>query len=246
MLRAVVAAPPRESVVTVVLKSVPVVVVLVISADVAPLTAKSPLMVVSSERVIDEVPESIVIFPVVEPPKVNVCMAVVDKVPVALRYAPPAVPAETEAVGVPEFTFKTANLAEPDAVLPIKRSKVSFAGDIAPELILQLEPLLDADQERVPDPFVVSAYVFDPSAEGNVYDTLFSLTLPSTSMLPSIYKSSSESTTLEAPDEESPMMLYAVSLPEPPILSTSASAKIISPTVELMVKSPDDEIVKEV
>ena len=50
--------------------------------------------------------------PVLVSPKVKVCLAVVDRIPVAVRYAPPAVPAETEAVGVPELIFNTANLAK--------------------------------------------------------------------------------------------------------------------------------------
>jgi len=129
----VVAAPPRERVVTVVLKRVPVVVVEVISALVAPLTARSPLMVVSSERVIDEDPESITIFPVVEPPRVRVWAAVVWINPAAVKYVAPAAPAEAEAVGVPELIFKAANLAEVEAVAPMRRSTVALLGKSAPE-----------------------------------------------------------------------------------------------------------------
>ena len=55
------------------------------------------------------------ISPVFVSPRVKVCLAVVARVPEALRYAPPAVPAEREAVGVPEFMFNTANLAEAEA-----------------------------------------------------------------------------------------------------------------------------------
>lgn len=58
------------------------------------------------------------ISPVLASPRVRVCLAVVARVPVALRYAPPAVPADTEAVGVPGapgLMFKTANLAEDEA-----------------------------------------------------------------------------------------------------------------------------------
>jgi hypothetical protein len=48
-------------------------------------------------------------FPVVVlSPKVSVCSAVVARVPVAERYTPPATPADTEAVGVPLLTFRTA------------------------------------------------------------------------------------------------------------------------------------------
>jgi hypothetical protein len=81
----VVAAPPRESVVTVALNKVAVVVVEVMSAEVAAFTAKSPLMVVSSDSVMAEDPESIVIFPVVDPPRVSVWALVVERVPVPER-----------------------------------------------------------------------------------------------------------------------------------------------------------------
>ena len=42
---------------------------------------------------------------------------------------------------MPELTFKKANLAEVVAVLPIKRSRVSLTGEMAPELMRQLEAL---------------------------------------------------------------------------------------------------------
>jgi len=62
------------------------------------------------------------ISPVAVSPKVNVCLAVVARVPAAVRYAPPAVPAQRDAVGVPEFIFRTANLAEEDDCPPMRRS----------------------------------------------------------------------------------------------------------------------------
>ena len=110
----------------------------------------------------------IITSPVVSPPNVNVCCTVVPSVPVALRYAPPAAPADTEAVGVPELTLRTANFAEVVAALPIRRSKVSLIGEIAPDDVLQFDPPLEDDQLSVPDPFVDSVYPFDPSAEGKV------------------------------------------------------------------------------
>lgn len=63
-------------------------------------------------------------FPVLLSPKVKVCFAVVASVPVALRYAPPGLPADTDAVGVPELTFRTANFAEEVAVPPTNTSTV--------------------------------------------------------------------------------------------------------------------------
>ena len=81
----VVAAPPMDKVVTVALNTFAVVVVEVMSAAVAPFTAKSPVIVVSSESAILLDPESMVILPVVDPPRVRLCMAVVERVPVAVR-----------------------------------------------------------------------------------------------------------------------------------------------------------------
>jgi hypothetical protein len=63
-----------------------------------------------------------VILPVVAPPRVRFWLAVVWSVPSAAIYAAPAEPAETEAVGVPELTLRTANLAEEEAAPPTKRS----------------------------------------------------------------------------------------------------------------------------
>ena len=88
--------------------------------------------------------------PVVSPPRVNVCFAVVCKVPAAVRYEAPVVPADIEAVGVPLFTLMNANLAEELAVPPISKSTVLLIGEIAPLAIFQFddpEPLGQA-----PDP----------------------------------------------------------------------------------------------
>lgn len=52
---------------------------------VVPETVSAPDAVVASDKVIEELPESITMFPVVLPPRVKVCMVVVDNVPVALR-----------------------------------------------------------------------------------------------------------------------------------------------------------------
>lgn len=129
----VVAAPPRERVVTVELNSVPVVVVEVMSADVEPLTAKSPEIVVSSDKVIAEDPESSVIFPVVDPPIVKVCILVVLITPAASRVRSP----EMVAVGVPPATLIKPNLAEDVAVAPIKTSSDILVGERAPEFLCQ-------------------------------------------------------------------------------------------------------------
>ena len=62
--------------------------------------------------------------PVFTSPKVRVCLVVVAKNPAAVKNAPPAAPAETEAVGVPEFIFKTANFAEAVDVPPKAKSSL--------------------------------------------------------------------------------------------------------------------------
>src|SRR4026207_1195659 len=65
------------------------------------------------------------IRPVVEPPKESVWRAVVCKIPAADKYAPPAVPAEREAMGVADpLTFKMANLAEVVETPPTRTSRV--------------------------------------------------------------------------------------------------------------------------
>ena len=70
-------------------------------------------------------------------PIVKVCFAVVDNVPVAVTYNPPAAPAETDAAGVPEFIFNTANFADAVAVPPTNKSSVEFIGYNVPLLELQ-------------------------------------------------------------------------------------------------------------
>ena len=74
---------------------------------------------------------------VVVSPNVKDWRAVEASFPVASRYAPPAVPAETEAVGVPEFTFRTANLALAVAEAPTSKSSVVLKGNKAPEAEFQ-------------------------------------------------------------------------------------------------------------
>jgi len=69
-----------------------------------------------------------IILPVFPPPRVRACLAVVAKFPVAVKYAPPAVPAETEAVGVPLTTFMKANFADEVDVPPINKSFVELFG----------------------------------------------------------------------------------------------------------------------
>ena len=72
-------------------------------------------------------------FPVVEFPRVKVCAFVVPKTPVPVRVVAlfPEL-AEIVAVGVPESTLRTANLAEVVAWPPIRRSRVEFTGYKAP------------------------------------------------------------------------------------------------------------------
>lgn len=64
-------------------------------------------------------------FPVVEPPRVNVCILVVANVPLPVMYRAlfPEF-AEMDAVGVPESTLMNANLADVVAIPPIRRSCV--------------------------------------------------------------------------------------------------------------------------
>src|SRR3990167_6236577 len=84
---------------------------------------------------------STITFPVVAPPRFRVCIAVVDNVPVALRNAPPAAPAEIEAVGVPKLMFRTANLALVVDCPPIRRSTVELFGVRNPAPSVQLDEL---------------------------------------------------------------------------------------------------------
>ena len=69
------------------------------------------------------------IFPVVDPPRVRFWKLVVLRLPVPLRnvlFAP--LLADMEAVGVPEFTLITANLAEEVDVPPRAKSRVELIG----------------------------------------------------------------------------------------------------------------------
>ena len=75
------------------------------------------------------------ILPVLASPIVRVCFLVVAMTPAASKVRLP----DTEAVGVPELTFKKANLAEAEALFPIRTSRVSLMGDKAPLVIRQLE-----------------------------------------------------------------------------------------------------------
>ena len=81
--------------------------------------------------------------PVSVSPKVKVCFVVVAKVPVALRYTPPAAPAETDAVGVPVATFKKPNLADAVLIDPIKTSSDAFIGEMALEFLCQYPAVPD-------------------------------------------------------------------------------------------------------
>ena len=74
-------------------------------------------------------PMTKLISPVVEVPSVKVCMFVVPNTPVPVRvvaFAPEL--AEMLAVGVPEFIFRTANLADEVDTPPTAKSKVELIG----------------------------------------------------------------------------------------------------------------------
>ncbi len=185
-------SPPSPRVTTPLAVSVPLVVVV-------PETVRDEEAVVASERVIDEVPESITMFPVVDVPRVRDCITVVDNVPVALRYDPPAAPAESVAVGVPELIFITANLADAVEVAPIAKSTVRLFGNRSPaEDCCQNASTPPAAQEpkkgvvppskhwvevpavtwaNTPDPFVYRGPPFDVKVENVI--------VPSAVMLPS-------------------------------------------------------------
>lgn len=80
----------------------------------------------------------IVMLPVVDPPRARVLSDVVCNVPSPVKYVfTPTVEPEMEAVGVPLFTFKKANLAEAVEVPPTKASKVELPGYKAPLLRVQ-------------------------------------------------------------------------------------------------------------
>ena len=96
-----------------------------------PETVRLDEAVVASERVMALDPESITIFPVVEPPRVKVPMLrdwITPSPPIDIPGLLAAPTADTEAVGVPEFIFNTANSALAVAVAPIKKSLVAFDG----------------------------------------------------------------------------------------------------------------------
>ncbi len=73
-------------------------------------------------------------FPVVAPPIVKVLFLTDCTVP-SPESTRACVPEETEAVGVPELMFNTANLALTVAVPPRRRSWVWFLGWIVPEIV---------------------------------------------------------------------------------------------------------------
>ena len=79
------------------------------------------------------VPELRTMSPVELPPRVRVWELVVPRLPVPVKnvlFAP--LPAEMEAVGVPELTFMNANLDEEVEFPPRSRSRVRFPGARAP------------------------------------------------------------------------------------------------------------------
>ena len=78
-------------------------------------------------------------LPVVALPRVKLCMAVVPRIPVAVRVLAPAAPADTVAVGVPLLILRKPALAEEVALAPTKRSQVSLRGERVPRFDLQFE-----------------------------------------------------------------------------------------------------------
>ena len=112
------------------------------SEIVPPVNDRLPNKDVLSERVMEPLPESITMSPVVELPKARVCLFVVPNTPRPVKVVA-LLPefAEIDAVGVPEFTLRTANLAEAVEVPPIKRSRVEAnLGNIVPDVTFQLVP----------------------------------------------------------------------------------------------------------
>src|SRR6185295_13413324 len=71
-------------------------------------------------------------LPELPPPKVRACFAVVWIEPAAVMNAAPLVPADTDAVGVPDATLRTANLADEVAVPPRMKSRDGLLVYIAP------------------------------------------------------------------------------------------------------------------
>src|SRR3989338_8065032 len=74
---------------------------------------------------------------------------VVEAPPIVMFLAVVPVPAETEAVGVPLFMFKTANFAEAEVVPPTNRSRVELPGYKAPRDEFHQDPPLAVG--RIPD-----------------------------------------------------------------------------------------------
>lgn len=99
-------------------------------------TESVPVIEVLSESEIREEPESITMFPVVEPPRASVCMFVVAKFPAPVMYvlfAPEL--ADIDAVGTPvPVLLVNAKRADDVAVPPNNTSYVEIAGDMAFEL----------------------------------------------------------------------------------------------------------------
>lgn len=105
--------------------------------------------VMSSARVILPEPESIVTFPVVEPPSVKVCMLVVARFPAPVsKVALLLELAEIVAVGVPEPTLMNANFADEVDCPPIEKSTVELFAKSKPELWFQKA----SDPPAVQDP----------------------------------------------------------------------------------------------
>lgn len=80
-------------------------------------------------------PGARMISPVVLLPKVSDCLFVVASVPSAFKNVAPDRPAEMEAVGVPELTFKNPNFALAVEVPPTRRSSDVLLTYTAPLLI---------------------------------------------------------------------------------------------------------------
>ena len=97
-------------------------------------------------------------LPVVDEPIVNVCLFVVPKFPAPVKNVLfPVVPAEIEAVGTPEFTFKKANLADALLCPPNVTSTVELFGNKSPAFWFQNAswlPWFDAIV-MLPEPFVI-------------------------------------------------------------------------------------------
>ena|SRR3989344_1993525 len=92
-----------------------------------------------------------IISPVDVVPRVKVCILVVDKVPVPVRYEAlfPEF-ADIVAVGVPELIFKTPNLAEEEVAPPRRRSSTDESfGEIVPLPTFQLDSPVEEDMQSV-------------------------------------------------------------------------------------------------